>query len=111
MTVLVTLGDVGALDDALGTFLHAAVAGDGNFACGSVGPRDELPACSSAERAILKSHADSIRLRRLRGKVSALGKLWKDRVGQAFLPVFLDPQTRTRMSVRLTAWFVFRQGD
>jgi hypothetical protein len=76
---------VGAFDDSFGAVLHAAVAGDGNLARGSILPRDELPAGSFAKLAILESHADSIRLRKACGKVSALGKLWT--VGQAFLPV------------------------
>src|SRR5579859_484562 len=78
IAVLVALGNVGALDDALGTLLHAAIAGDGDSACGSVGTRDELPTRASAKRAILESHADSIRLGRLDRKLSALGKLWKN---------------------------------
>src|SRR5579859_1611407 len=75
--MFVAFRDVGALDDALGAFLHAAVAGDGDFAGGTIGAGEELPACSSAEGAILESHGDSIRLRGLDGKVPALGKLWK----------------------------------
>jgi hypothetical protein len=53
--------------------LHAAVAGYGDFASGTIGARDELPARSSATQAILKSHAHSIRLRRRNGKVG----LWE----------------------------------
>jgi hypothetical protein len=60
---------VGALDDALGTFLHAAIAGDGDFAGGAIGPRDELPTRASAKRAILQSHAHSIRSRQRNGKL------------------------------------------
>src|SRR5580700_9831619 len=83
ITVLVALGDARALDDALGTLLHPAIAGHGHSSGGSVGPRHELPARSSAKRAILKRHADSIRSGRVHGKLRALGKLWKD---QTLLP-------------------------
>jgi hypothetical protein len=38
--MLVALGDMRALDDALGTFLHAAIAGYGNLASGFVEARD-----------------------------------------------------------------------
>ncbi len=69
IAMLVAFGDVGALDDAFGAVLHAAVAGDGDCADGTIGPWDELPAGSFAERAILKRHADSIRLLRAYGKV------------------------------------------
>src|SRR5580704_14099720 len=77
ITVLVAPGDVRALDDPLGALLHPAIAGHGNSSRGSVGPRHELPARSSAKRAILKSHAHSIRSGRVHGKLSRLGKLWK----------------------------------
>src|SRR5580700_4904269 len=83
ITVLVALGDVRALDDALGTLLHPAIAGHGNFSRGSVGPRHKLPARSSAKRAILKRHTESIRSGRVHGKRCAFGKLWK---GETFLP-------------------------
>jgi hypothetical protein len=61
IAVLVALGNAGALNDALGTLLHAAIADDGDFACGSVGTRDELPTGASAEGAVLKGHEERIR--------------------------------------------------
>src|ERR1700676_1891785 len=48
IAMLVALGDMRALDNALGTLLHAAIAGNRNLAGGSLGPRQKLPACSSA---------------------------------------------------------------
>jgi hypothetical protein len=58
--------------------LHAAVAGDGDFA-GGVGSGDEFPAGAFAVGAILERHADSIRLREWNGKVRVVGKMWKVR--------------------------------
>jgi len=73
IAMFVAFGDVGAFDDALGAVLHAAVAGDGYLAGGSAGAWDELPAGAFAKLAILKSHGDSIRLRRAYGKVWTVG--------------------------------------
>src|SRR5271155_3341056 len=53
IAMLVALGNVGAFDDSFSAILHAAVAGDGYLAGGTIGPGDELPAGSFAERAIL----------------------------------------------------------
>jgi hypothetical protein len=53
--------------------LHAAVAGYGDFAGGTTGPGDELPAGSFAKLAILKSHGDSIRLLGRNGKAWTVG--------------------------------------
>lgn len=69
VAMLIALGNVRALDDALCALLHAAVAGDGNLARSAIWSRDKLPACSSAVGAILKRHADSIRLRQRNGKL------------------------------------------
>src|SRR5690348_12624407 len=63
VAMLVAFGNVGALDDALRANLHTAIAGDGNSAGGAVEPGYEFPTGSSAKRAILESHGDSIRLR------------------------------------------------
>src|SRR5690349_19542359 len=59
--MLVALGNVRALDDAVGTLLHAAVATDGNFSGGVVGARNEFPAGAAAEWAVFKRHAERIR--------------------------------------------------
>ena len=77
IAVFIAFGNVGALDDAFGAVLHAAVAGDGDFAGGSIGAWNELPAGAFAERAILERHADSIRLLR------AYGKVWNVEIGES----------------------------
>src|SRR5271170_6574003 len=73
IAMFVAFGDVGAFDDSFGAILHAAVAGDCNFASGAARSRDELPAGSFAKLAILESHAHSIRFRGRSGKLGAVG--------------------------------------
>src|SRR5580704_6004530 len=73
IAVFVAFGDAGALDDALGPVLHAAVAGNGYLSGGPSRAWDELPAGSLAKRAILERHADSIRSGGRDGKASTVG--------------------------------------
>ena len=55
VAVLVSLGDVGSAQNAIGAIFHAAIAGDGEFT-GAVGAGNELPSGAAAELAIFEGH-------------------------------------------------------
>src|SRR5712692_11167762 len=78
IAMLIALGNPRALHHSHRAVLHSAVACHRHFARRAIRTRHQLPSRASAKRAIFQGHADRIRSPRFYGKLSALGKLWKE---------------------------------
>src|SRR6266850_2214814 len=78
IAMLVALRNPRAIHHARRAILHSAIAGHRHAPARAIWTRHQSPSRPSAKRAILQRHSDSIRAQSAHGKLSTLGKLWKE---------------------------------
>src|SRR6267143_1358057 len=79
IAVLIALRNPRAIHHPRRAILNPAIASHRHAPARAIRTRHQLPSRPSAKRAILLRHSDSIRAQGAHGKLSTLGKLWKER--------------------------------